>query len=489
MFARIYTRVSTEEQALSGFSLSAQKERLEAYCVSQAWSVAGCYIDEGVSAKDLNRSQFRRLMADVRPGEVILVYKLDRLTRSVRDLDDLLREFDRLGVKFRSLTEQFDTTTATGRLFIRMVAEMAQWERETIAERSAFGKLKKANLGEWGGGKPPIGYVAVPSDKVKAGRALLRLVPDPERAHIIPLIFDRYLAGEGVRAIALWLNDELGLRTPQGARFHRMTVSRILRNPTYCGDVEHKRSGTRVPGTHAPLIRRELFERVQTLLAARKRLPPRHATGAYPLSGVARCGVCGGRIDGQMRKGGQQRVYRCHNYLTGAGCGAEGSRPLASVSAALAEAALQQHLAERLQQQPADLGRFLASLAAPDAGPAGAAPAQAERTRLEQDIARTEMALSRWKRLFERGAIDDDEYLAEAAPHKERLNRLHHRLHEWPDEKPSADGDPTPHIRFAEAWYGLEPAERKVLLQRYLAAFNAEILLFPDRRLSVEARP
>ncbi|HYG60794.1 MAG TPA: recombinase family protein, partial [Symbiobacteriaceae bacterium] len=263
MWARIYARVSTEEQAQSGFSLGAQRERLEAFCVSQGWEVAGKYIDEGVSAKDLNRPEFQRMMSEVEPGDVVLVYKLDRLTRSVRDLDDLLKEFDRMEVKFRSVTEQFDTTTATGRLFIRMVAEMAQWERETIAERAAFGKLKKAKQGEWSGGTVPIGYITVPSEKQKAGRTLLKLVPDPERSHLIPMIFERYLEGRGVRAIATWLNSELGARTLQGCKFHQLTVSRILSNPIYCGDVVHGRRvkgpETRVQGSHQPLISREVF--------------------------------------------------------------------------------------------------------------------------------------------------------------------------------------------------------------------------------------
>ena len=476
MRARLYARVSTEEQALTGFSLSAQRERLDAFCLSQGWAVAGHYVDEGASAKDLNRPQFQRLLADAQPGEVVLVYKLDRLTRSVRDLDDLLRDFERRDIHFRSATEQFDTTTATGRLFIRMVAEMAQWERETIAERSAFGKLKKAQSGEWAGGTVPFGYIAVPSDRVKAGRRLLMLMPDPARHHLIPLIFERYLQGYGVRAIAGWLNGELGLRTLQGKRFHQLTVSRLLQNPIYCGDIEHGRGPgglkIRTPGTHEPLVSRQIFDQVQAQYVERRADAPRQATGAYPLSGVARCGICGGRIDGHRRSDRRgARVYRCHNYMTGAGCGQ--GRALASVSAEPVEVALLR-LIERLPT-PTELGRYLAALAG-EAGPS----ASAEARRAARDLAQAEVAIDRWKRLFEQGHIEMDEYLAEVRPHQARIRHLQERL-----AAPAPAAVPVYDLR--QAWAALEPQERKALLRHLADAFGLEIRLHPGRR--VELRP
>lgn len=493
VYARIYTRVSTEEQAASGFSLSAQKERLEAFCVSQGWEIAGRYIDEGVSAKDLNRPEFQRMMDEVDKGDVILVYKLDRLTRSVRDLDDLLREFDTRGVLFRSVTEQFDTTTATGRLFIRMVAEMAQWERETIAERSAFGKQKKAASGEWGGGTTPLGYMGVPSERTKAGRSLLKLVPDPERAHFIPMIFEKYLSGQGIRAVALWLNHELGARTPLGCRFHAMTIRRILTNPIYCGDVEsgRRRRGrpkVRVQGTHEPLISRELFERVQAMFEMHKTYAPRQATGRFPLSGVARCGICGGRVDGLVRdRDKDRRLYRCHNYALGTGCAPAGQRSLSSLAAHLGEESLIREV-ESLHRDPSSLDRLLAEFAAEAATKTGLT--QAERKRMEQDLAEAEGALDRWKRLFEKGHIEDEEYLAEVKPHRDRIKQLRERLAEYDArtvEIPSKPALGEFAINFRESWEGLEMPERKALLQRFVQAFKVQILLFPDRR--VEIRP
>lgn len=484
MYARIYTRVSTEEQAATGFSLGAQQERLAAFCVSQGWEIAGRYCDEGVSAKDLHRPAFQRMMAEAAPGDIILVYKLDRLTRSVRDLDDLLRAFEQRGLLFRSVTEQFDTTTATGRLFIRMIAEMAQWERETTAERTAFGKRRKAETGQWPGGTVPFGYMAVPSERTHAGRTLLQLVPDPGRRHLVPMLFERYLAGQGIRGLARWLNEEMGARTQSGCLFHQLSVKRILTNPIYCGDIAHgRRSGqvtSRVPGNHEPLVTREIFDRVQTLLGARKRCAPRQATGAHPLAGVARCGACGGRVDGSMRAPGR-RTYRCHRYAIGQGCG---DRPLTNVSAVQVEENLITEI-ERLHRPPAGLAELLAAYRRQAA--AGPDPTQAERRRLEQDLAEAEAAIERWKRLFEKGRIADEEFLAAVGPHKARVRQLEARLAHKTQSQPEPPPPAPQRISIRESWAALEPSERKALLQSFVAAFQVEILLWADRR--VELRP
>ncbi|GAE32406.1 recombinase family protein [Halalkalibacter hemicellulosilyticus] len=160
MKTAVYVRVSTEEQVKEGYSISAQKERLDAYIKSQGWELVSYYVDEGVSAKDTNRPELQRMLKNIEEGfiDVVLVYRLDRLTRSVLDLYQLLESFEKNGCHFKSATEVYDTTTAIGRLFITLVAALAQWERENLGERVRMGMTQKVREGEWHGSTPPYGY-------------------------------------------------------------------------------------------------------------------------------------------------------------------------------------------------------------------------------------------------------------------------------------------------------------------------------------------
>ncbi len=488
---RAYIRVSTEEQALSGFSLQAQADCLQSVAQSRGWRIARVYQDDGYSAKDMNRPGLRQLLQDAQPGDILLVYKLDRLTRSVRDLEDLLRHFDQRGLMFQSATEQFETTTASGRLFLRIVTEIAQWERETIAERSAMGKRKKVELGEWAGGPVPYGYKAVPSDKVKAGKRLLKLVPDPPKARVVSAIFERYISGYGMRAICRWLNDELGVRTSSGARWRVSSLSRLLTNPIYCGDVTHgrrlKSETIRVPGSHQPLISPDLFERVQQLFAVRKGMPPRQATGAYPLAGVARCGVCGGGIDANFHRKKRAYVYRCRNYANGLGCGDGRRKPLSAGAGRQYEERLVQLL--HSLPSPQDLPHFFQ--ACTDAT-RGEADREAELDRLNADLAEAQACIRRWDRAYERGGLEWAEYLARIEPHKERISVLHRqicRLKDKPVPLPRAVLASSQPLDFRLAWRHLTPPERKLLLLRFRNAFGVQIALYPGRRVELVPQP
>jgi site-specific DNA recombinase len=134
-----YVRVSTEDQARDGVSLSAQRAKLEAYCLVKDWTLAKVIRDEGFSAKHLKRPGLEELLALVssRQVEAVIVYKLDRLTRSVSDLDKLIKRFERYDVALVSLQESLDATTATGRLMMNLLASVSQWEREVIGERTS----------------------------------------------------------------------------------------------------------------------------------------------------------------------------------------------------------------------------------------------------------------------------------------------------------------------------------------------------------------
>jgi site-specific DNA recombinase len=485
---RCYTRVSTEEQALSGYSLAAQREHLQGYVRRMGWDCAGWYVDEGKSAKDLNRPEFQRMMADSRPGDLILVTKLDRLTRSVRDLDELLRTFGKRDLLFQSATEQFETRTPGGRLYMGIVAVIAQWEREIIADRSAAGKKQKVVQGEWSGGPIPFGYVAEPSGKMKAGRELLRLVPDPERAHIVRGIFERYVNGQGMRAVCIWLNDEVRAYTTHGARWRVSTLVRLLTNPIYAGFVTHgRRAGkevVKVQGSHEALVPEDLFNQAQNMFAIRKGMTPRQATGIYPLAGIAKCGVCGGRIDASHHRKKGFYSYRCTNYVNGVGCGDGTQKPNSGVVGHAVEAWLLGCMEQFAQTE--ELDRFLRTCA--EENERQQSISAAEIRRLRGAAADAERAIRRWERVFENGKIEWDELQAKTREHRERLQAAREQLGQA-NERPALPSR-TELAAYADkiklAWEHLEPPERKALLQEFVHAFKAEILLFPDRRVTVQ---
>ncbi|WP_297988200.1 recombinase family protein, partial [uncultured Anoxybacillus sp.] len=160
MKVAIYVRVSTDEQAREGYSIESQKDSVINFVKSQRWEVCDFYIDDGYSAKDLKRPAMQRLIEDTkeRKFDVVVFYKLDRLVRSVGDLDKLLKLFDKHDIGIRSVTEPFDTTTAMGRFLITLVAAIAQWEREINSERTKDKLKAMAEKGKWRGGYPIIGY-------------------------------------------------------------------------------------------------------------------------------------------------------------------------------------------------------------------------------------------------------------------------------------------------------------------------------------------
>lgn len=484
LVARAYIRVSTEEQAVSGFSLMAQRERLEQFARSQGWTLAKVYEDDGFSAKDTNRPALQRLLADAQPGEVVLAYKLDRLTRSVMDLYELMQTFDKRGLLFKSATEEFNTTTSHGRLMITLVAVLAQWERETIAERVKMGRQKKATSGEWPGGPIPFGYVAEPG-KVRGNRTLMRLVPDPERAHLVREIFERYLGGQGVRGLALWLSRELGVAAANGGVWRPVTLVRMLTNPVYCGDVVHGRrtSGpvTRVVGNHEPLVSRELFERVQDMFEKRKGVGPRHATGKYPLAGVAKCGVCGGPISALWSGRDGTYYYRCLNYIHGMGCG---QPALTSFPGPLAEEMVVD-LIDRLQQ-PDAMDVFMAQCEAEWTRKVGFD--SAELRRLESDLQDAQNAIRRWDKAYETGRLEFEEYLDRVGPHRERIKVIETRLEEVKQipAPPSRETLAAHAVDFRYIWNQATQPERKALLMRVIPAFGARVLLCRDREVKLE---
>lgn len=310
MRTAIYVRVSTQEQAEEGYSIKAQLERLQAYATSQDWKVVKTYIDDGESAKDMNRTNLSKMLEDMKENkfDCVLVYRLDRLTRSVLDLYTMLNTFEKYNVKFKSATEVYDTTNAMGRLFITLVAALAQWERENLAERVRMGMHQKAKEGKWTVSIPPLGFD-------KNGDYL---VINKKEATIVQEVFNLYLSGKyGVGKVARIMNQR-SIKTKAGSTWNFNTVHYILSNPIYIGTMRYNyRVNTdqyfEVENVVPPIISQEDFKEAQRLLSLRSKFHPRKATSPYIFTSVLKCARCGSRMNGKQSSG-KARGYITHSY-------------------------------------------------------------------------------------------------------------------------------------------------------------------------------
>jgi len=257
----IYTRKSSEEGLEQEFnSLHAQREACEAYIRSQkheGWQmVKTAYDDGGISGGTMERPGLQQLLADIRDNkiDVIIVYKVDRLTRSLHDFAKMVDIFDKHGVSFVSVTQQFNTTTSMGRLTLNVLLSFAQFEREVTGERIRDKIAASKKKGIWMGGVVPLGY------RVEERKLLV----DPKDAALAQNIFDRYLALGCIRLLKESL-DNGGVRSRTGHMFSRGGLYTLLTNPIYIGKVRHK--GITYPGQHEAIIEQALWEQVQVKLA------------------------------------------------------------------------------------------------------------------------------------------------------------------------------------------------------------------------------
>ena len=271
--AALYVRVSTDAQFEDGYSVDVQKELLGAYCVAKQIPDPEFYVDGGFSGSHLDRPAMQRMIGDIRAGKIshVVVYKLDRLSRSQKDTLFLIEDvFNAHGVGFSSLNENFDTTTPVGKAMLGMMSVFAQLERETIRERTRMGMAARVKEGLWpGGGHPPFGY---DYDEEKG-----ILVPNGQ-AETVRACFRMFLAGKSADSIA----REMGFS-------YDLTVRNMLSRITYTGQIEY--NGQIYPGKHEAIISPEMFQRTRQEIS--RRSGGRSRDEGYLLSGLLECGVCG----------------------------------------------------------------------------------------------------------------------------------------------------------------------------------------------------
>ncbi|MGG1601237.1 recombinase family protein [Paenibacillus naphthalenovorans] len=312
-----YIRVSDEEQAVEGYSITAQKALLDRKFAEWGATVAGVYIDDGYSAKDIRRPDLQRLMNDIATlkPDFIAFWKLDRWTRAGRDWHALNDKLKPYGVTLRSaIGENLSEGTAFERFNVGLNVLLGQFEREQISERVHFVMMERHNKGLRNGAKPPYGY------DLKNGQ----LIVNEEQAEVVRKIFNWYAYGDengpcGFREIAVKLNRG------NGREWTYSSVRYALMNPVYCGKLRwnyRKASGKPtgkeiiVDSDHAPIIPVELFEKVYGEIVSRKR-GGKAATSEYAFSGVLRCGRCGKAMVGFSRGA---RFYRCTGRANAGTC-------------------------------------------------------------------------------------------------------------------------------------------------------------------------
>jgi site-specific DNA recombinase len=322
----IYTRKSSEEGLEQEFnSLQAQSEACEDYIRSQrheGWvSTRTRYDDGGFSGGNIDRPALQRLLADIRAGriDIIVVYKVDRLTRSLADFARLVEIFDAQGVSFVSVTQQFNTTSSMGRLTLNVLLSFAQFEREVTGERIRDKIAASKKKGMWMGGNVPLGYDA--SDRT--------LVINAAEADIVRHLFALYREFGCVRPVKQE-TDRLGLRTKRsttasgiergGKSFSRGHLYNLLSNPVYSGQIAHK--GQLYPGQHPALIDAETWKVARDQLAANARDHRRkaHATEPSLLAGLL-VDARGKRLTPShaVKKGRRYRYYVSTALITEAG--------------------------------------------------------------------------------------------------------------------------------------------------------------------------
>ncbi len=305
----LYPRVSTEDQYRNGHSLDEQKERMLKLCDYKNYEVYKVYEDAGISAKNMNRPAFQEMIQDIKDGKInkIIVYKLDRLTRSIKDLEEICTFLEENNCSLESMCEDINTSTANGKFFIRMLTILAQLEIERTSERTKFGMVGAVKKGHFVG-RPPIGY-----DKVDK-----KLVINDIESEVIRRIFDLYIQGVAANAITKLLNEEKALNR----KWIPTLVDRILSNEIYIGNYVHRKTvrdeeSQKFVGVAPAIIEEEVFNIAK--IQKQKNLKNYKRKQTYIFMQSIKCPKCGtimGGCSSKSHTGEKHCYYQCANCKT-----------------------------------------------------------------------------------------------------------------------------------------------------------------------------
>jgi site-specific DNA recombinase len=303
----IYTRVSTDNQAEKEFSsCEAQEQKIRSYISSQDnWKVFKVYNDGGFSGATLERPALQQLLSDLKKEkiDVVLVYKIDRLTRSPKDFYQLIESFEQAKIDFISITERFDTSTPAGRLLRNIMLTFSQFERELTSERTKDKMLERARKGLCNGGFTPYGY----------SRQEKKLIINPKEAEEIKSIFETYIE-TGSLAETYRILKSKGVKSKYGKNFSKTIIAYLLRNPVYIGKIKH--NGQIYNGIHEPIVSEEIFALAQKIHKEKQKNFRVYKN--FLFGGLIKCEECGSNMsssfsnkhtDGKFNR--RYYYYRC----------------------------------------------------------------------------------------------------------------------------------------------------------------------------------
>jgi site-specific DNA recombinase len=325
----LYIRVSTDEQALKGNSLNEQEERLRAYC--HAMELDGqieTFIDDGYSAGSMKRPALTRMLNMARNKELsmVVITKIDRLCRNLKDLLTLVDELDEIQCGFASAGERFDTSTAAGRMVLQILGAFAEFERGRNRERVRENMLSIVTNTDKAVSRPCFGYNVVDS----------KYVINQEEAEIVRKMVNWMLQGEGAHKVMRRVND-MGVKTKDGKSFTQLSVGKLMRRETIAGMFVYNRGYTLrgkslirpkeewivIEDHHEPIIDKETFKRLQIAITARKTSGKQADNERWLLTGLVQCTHCGRPMFGRYRKkpsGREYFHYVCSSYMKRAEC-------------------------------------------------------------------------------------------------------------------------------------------------------------------------
>jgi len=443
----LYVRVSTEEQAEHGYSIDAQLETLRGFSKALQCVIVEEYVERGVSGKSMKgRFELQRLLDDAKLGhfDEVLVWKISRMARKQLDLLKIVEFLTQHNVAFRSVSENFETETPVGKFALQMLGAVGELERNTIVDNVKMGMKHRARQGQWNGGTV-LGYrtkVLKDSGKRRDRQTELEIVPD--EAQLVCKIFEMYASGKGLKAITNQLNRE-GYLTKKGNCFAVSSVSEILKNPIYVGNIrynvrenwsEKRRKGTNkdpiiAKGVHEPILSQELWDRVQALYAKkREAVSPRVFQGSFPLTGILRCPQCGmgmvaHRLKDKLKDGTVvfRKYYVCGAFQNkGASvCKSNGIRAEVAEEAVL----------DRLRQavvRPKVLRDVFDRITGRSSG--AYKRLQAELKTVEKALEGVEAKKDKWYKLYEEDGIKRDMLLSRMSDLQAELDRLKYRQSE-----------------------------------------------------------